>query len=74
VNYRQAKTYALRVLAQETEHHVDNGSEWLRGAGSGPDWSETDEARVVKAVLEIADGLRKRAERLAKKEALRDRT
>lgn len=72
MNKREAKAYALRVLAAETRHHLDNGSEWiecpLRDDGVAVDeegrFSEADSQRVRDAVLEISEELDRRAKRL----------
>lgn len=75
MNRREARAYALRVLASEVEHHIENGSDWLErpcrddGIATDPDgvFNEADQVRIREAVLDIADSLRQRAERLLNK-------
>lgn len=69
MNKRQAKAYVLRRLAVEALSHVDNGSAWVSGPGTGSGiktdehgcFLPSDQRRIVDAVLEIADEMERRS-------------
>lgn len=57
---KEAKRYVLRVLAAETRHHIENGSEWTFIGDDGQEMSEADCDRVKAAIEEVADELERR--------------
>lgn len=78
MNKREAKAYALQLLAAEARHHRSNGSAWLfsderpGATGETVDFSEADVERIADAVDEIADELDARARRMTRRIAARE--
>lgn len=61
---REAKRYVLDRLADEIQHHVANGSEWLFLDVEGEAFDDRTQRHLVRALDEVADELDRRARRL----------
>lgn len=64
MNRREALARALRHAADAIEGEIDNGSGWIGEDDDGELMPEADNARMERAVRQIADEMRARSERL----------
>lgn len=57
---KDAKRYVLSCLADETFHHIANGSEWLSVGDDGKEFSEADYERCVEALKDLVSEFERR--------------